>query len=187
MIVCKLIKVSTIKANKNNPRVIKDYKFQKLVQSIKEFPKMMELRPMIVDNDNTVLGGNMRLKAIQELGLKDIPDTWIKKASELTDEEKYRFIIADNNNFGSWDWDALANKWDEEQLNDWGLDTLTNEGLLAKTYSANNAAYVDEKIPYPITIIVTKDDYEKWLQIKDKLEIFDDKKAFFKIISESSL
>ena len=116
------MKLSDIKPNPNNPRVIKDDAFEKLCNSIKEFPKMMALRPMVVDQDNVVLGGNMRLKALQHLGFKEIPDTWVKKASELTDEEKRRFIIADNVSGGEWDWGVLQADWDVAQLEDWGLD-----------------------------------------------------------------
>lgn len=116
------MKLSDIKANPNNPRVIKDDKFQKLVKSIKEFPKMMELRPMIINADNIVLGGNMRLKALKELGYKDIPDTWVKRAETLTEEEQRRFIIADNVGFGEHDWEVLQAEWDVEELSDWGLD-----------------------------------------------------------------
>lgn len=116
------MKLSGIKANPNNPRVIKDDKFQKLVKSIQEFPKMMELRPMIINADNIVLGGNMRLKALKELGYKDIPDSWVKRAEDLTDNEQRRFIIADNVGFGEHDWAMLANEWDFDELSDWGLD-----------------------------------------------------------------
>lgn len=90
------MKLKEIKPNKANPRIIKDYKFKKLCNSISEFPKMMELRPIVVDTDGTILGGNMRYKALQELGYKEIPDNWVKRASELTDQEKQRFIIEDN-------------------------------------------------------------------------------------------
>ena len=117
-----MVKVSAIKPNPNNPRIIKDERFQKLVASIKEFPKMMELRPMVVNDDMVLLGGNMRLKAIIEAGYKEIPDTWLKKASELTEEEQKRFIIADNVGFGEWNWEQLANEWDSQQLTDWGLE-----------------------------------------------------------------
>ena len=116
------MKLTDIKSNPNNPRVIKDDKFKKLVKSIKEFPKMMELRPMVINNDNVVLGGNMRLKALKELGYKDIPDEWVKRASELTDDEQRRFIIVDNVGFGEHDWEMLANQWDVEELTEWGLD-----------------------------------------------------------------
>lgn len=116
------MKLSDIIINPNNPRILKDDKFKRLVKSIQEFPKMLKLRPIIVDNDNIVIGGNMRLKALQELKYKEIPDEWVKRADELTDEEKKRFIIADNVGFGEWDWDLLANEWDENDLSDWGMD-----------------------------------------------------------------
>jgi DNA modification methylase len=117
-----MIKLSTIKSNLNNPRVIKDDKFAKLVNSIKEFPKMMELRPMVVNSDMVVLGGNMRLKALKEAGYKEVPDEWVKSAESLTEEEQRRFIIADNVGFGEHDWDMLANEWDAVELEAWGLD-----------------------------------------------------------------
>lgn len=116
------IKLSSLKSNPNNPRLIKDERFHKLVQSISEFPKMMELRPIIVDSDNMILGGNMRLKALQELKYKQIPDEWVKSADKLTEEEKRRFIITDNVGFGEHDWDLLANEWNPEELEDWGLE-----------------------------------------------------------------
>ena len=114
--------ISKIKSNPNNPRIIKDEKFAKLKKSISEFPKMMELRPMVINSENIVLGGNMRLKALKELGYKDIPDNWIKRADELTEDETRRFIIADNVGFGEHDWDLLANEWDTQELEDWGLE-----------------------------------------------------------------
>lgn len=107
-----MIKLNQIKINSANPRLIKDDRFKKLVQSVKEFPKMLELRPIVIDEDGTILGGNMRYRALKELGYKEIPDNWVKKASELTDEEKRRFIIEDNVGFGEWDMDMLANEWD---------------------------------------------------------------------------
>ena len=116
------MKISSIHPNPQNPRIIKDDRFKKLVKSIQEFPKMMELRPIIVDNDGMILGGNMRFKALQELKYKDIPDEWVKRAETLTDEEKQRFIIEDNIPFGEWDWDTLANEWDQEELQGWGLE-----------------------------------------------------------------
>lgn len=114
--------LSEIHINPSNPRIIKDERFKKLVKSIDEFPKMMALRPIIIDADGMILGGNMRFKALKELKYKDIPDEWVKRASELTDEEKQRFIIEDNVPFGEWDWDTLANEWDAEQLTEWGLE-----------------------------------------------------------------
>lgn len=115
----KKVKLSEIKSNPNNPRIIKDDKFQKLVKSIQEFPKMLQIRPIVVNDDMIVLGGNMRLKACQEAGLKEV---WTIKASELTPEEQRRFIIADNVGYGEWDWEMLANEWENEELKDWGLD-----------------------------------------------------------------
>jgi len=120
------MKLSDIKANPNNPRIIKDDKFKKLVKSIKEFPKMMALRPMVVNQDNIVLGGNLRLKALKELGYTEVPDEWVKRAKDLTEDEVRRFIIADNVGFGEHDWEMLANEWDSGELEDWGLDAWQN-------------------------------------------------------------
>jgi len=116
------MKLKDIKPNPNNPRVLRDDKFQKLKKSIAEFPKMLSLRPMVIDENNVVLGGNMRLRALQELGFNDIDEAWVKRSSDLTEEEKKRFIIADNVAFGEWDWDTLANDWEVVDLEAWGLD-----------------------------------------------------------------
>lgn len=116
------MKLSEIHCNPKNPRLIKDDRFKKLCQSIKEFPKMMALRPIIIDADSMILGGNMRFKALKELGYKDVPDDWVKRDSELTEAEKQRFIIADNIGFGEYDWDILANEWDKDDLIEWGLE-----------------------------------------------------------------
>jgi len=113
------VKIKEVKANPNNPRTIKDDKFKKLVASIQGFPQMLSLRPIVVNDDMVVLGGNMRLKACKEAGLKEVP---IIKASDLSDEQQKEFIIKDNVGFGDWDWDTLSNEWDVEQLQDWGLD-----------------------------------------------------------------
>jgi len=115
----ELVSINEVKANENNPRFIKDYKFKKLVKSIKEFPEMLKLRPIVVNSDMVVLGGNMRLKACTEAGLKEV---YILKADELTEEQQREFIVKDNVGFGEWDWDILGNEWDAEQLEDWGLD-----------------------------------------------------------------
>ena len=113
------VPINTVKANPNNPRIIKDDKFAKLVKSINEFPQMLNLRPIVVNDDMVVLGGNMRLKACKEAGLKEIP---IIKASELTEQQQKEFIVKDNVGYGEWDWSDLANNWDAQQLQDWGLD-----------------------------------------------------------------
>jgi DNA modification methylase len=111
--------INEIKPNQSNPRIIKDDKFKKLVKSIQDFPQMLELRPIVIDENNIVLGGNMRLKACIEAGLKDVP---VKQAKELTEEQKKEFIVKDNVGYGEWDWDDLANNWDEQLLTEWGLD-----------------------------------------------------------------
>ena len=116
------MKLKDIKPNPNNPRVLRDEKFQKLKQSITEFPKMLSLRPMVIDENNVVLGGNMRLRALQELGFTDVDEAWVKRSSDLTEEEKKRFIIADNVAFGEWDWDTLANDWEVVDLEAWGME-----------------------------------------------------------------
>ena len=113
------VPINTVKANPNNPRIIKDDKFAKLVKSINEFPQMLKLRPIVVNDDMVVLGGNMRLKACKEAGLKEIP---IIKASELTEQQQKEFIVKDNVGYGEWDWSDLANNWDSDQLEEWGLD-----------------------------------------------------------------
>lgn len=128
------IKISDIKTNPDNPRIIRDEQYKKLVKSITEFPQMLELRPLVVDENLMVLGGNMRLRAAKEAGLKELP---VLKASELTDEQKNRFIIADNLSFGEWDFDKLANEWDAEELNDWGLDVPV-ESEEKTDYELNN-------------------------------------------------
>jgi hypothetical protein len=114
------VKISKVKGNPSNPRIIKNDKFKKLVKSIKEFPEMLKLRPIVVDDDFMVLGGNMRLKASKEAGLTEV---WIDIAEGLTKEQKKEFIIKDNVGFGEWEWDILANEWDAMDLNEWGLDT----------------------------------------------------------------
>ena len=144
----KTIKLSAIKPNENNPRYITEEKFEKLVNSIIMFPKMMQLRPMVI-KDNVLLGGNMRRKAIAEIANRieadnltkkqkesilenaavfdlvkvgEIPADWVANADDLTEEQQQEFIVKDNVGFGSWDWDALANEWDAGELAEWGLD-----------------------------------------------------------------
>jgi DNA modification methylase len=116
------MKLTDITLNDRNPRKIDAGKLAKLKKSIQEFEKMLELRPIIVDNTGVILGGNMRFLALQQLGYTDIPDTWVKRADTLSDAEKQRFIIADNVGFGDWDWDVLQEDWDVADLSDWGLD-----------------------------------------------------------------
>lgn len=112
-------KIGNIKSNPDNPRLIKDERFKKLVKSIKEFPEMLHLRPIVVNDEMVVLGGNMRLKACKEAGLTEVP---VIKASSLTPDQQREFIIKDNLGFGEWDWELIANEWDAEQVTDWGME-----------------------------------------------------------------
>src|SRR6476620_3198373 len=114
--------ISKLKPNPSNPRLIKDGKFKHLVQSLKDFPQMMALRPIIYDSKMIVLGGNMRLAALKELGYKELPDEWVKPAKGLTDDQKREFIVKDNVGFGEWNWEQIANEWDVDLLKDWGMD-----------------------------------------------------------------
>jgi len=118
-VISKKVKISEIAVNPNNPRLIKDDKFIKLVKSIKEFPEMLEIRPIVVNKDMIILGGNMRYKACQEAGIKQIP---IIIADNLTQEQEREFLIKDNVSGGDWDWELLANEWDAQELEEWGLD-----------------------------------------------------------------
>jgi DNA modification methylase len=111
--------INLIRANPNNPRICKDHKFKQLVKSIQDFPQMLELRPIVIDENNMVLGGNMRLKACLEAGLTDVP---VIHANNLSEEKKKEFIVKDNVGYGEWDWDILANNWDALELTEWGLD-----------------------------------------------------------------
>jgi ParB-like chromosome segregation protein Spo0J len=116
------VNINKVKANPDNPRLIKDDKFFKLVKSIQEFPQMLDIRPIVVNDDMIVLGGNMRLKACKEAGIKEVS---IIMASDLTEQQQREFIIKDNVGFGEWDWEDLANNWDVNELSNWGLDVPT--------------------------------------------------------------
>tara|TARA_R110002167_G_scaffold69576_5_gene196016 strand:+ start:1902 stop:2627 length:726 start_codon:yes stop_codon:yes gene_type:complete len=140
----KKVETSLILSNPNNPRLIKNKKFIKLVNSIKDFPEMLEKRPIVVDESMMVLGGNMRLKACREAGLKDV---WIDVAEGWTDKQKKEFIVKDNVSFGEWDWDILANDWEQQEVDDWGLDVWQEEveedniytrKIIAPTYEPKN-------------------------------------------------
>lgn len=146
--------LSEISTNSANPRLIKDDKFKKLVQSIKDFPAMMDLRPIIINESGTVLGGNMRLQALKEAGYTEVPEGWIKRASSLTADEERQFIIKDNVGFGEWDWETLANEWDKDDLENWGLD-------LPVDFNNQDASEDDYQMPDEIeTDIVLGDLFE---------------------------
>jgi len=148
------VSIKAIKSNPNNPRVIRDDKFRKLVKSINEFPEMLELRPIVVNDEMVVLGGNMRLKACKEAGLSEVA---IIKASNLSEAQQAEFIIKDNLGFGEWDWDMLANEYDEADLKDWGLDLPVFESVNElEDASASNKKLSDRFIIPPFSVLDTK-------------------------------
>lgn len=132
------VSIKNVKQNPTNPRIIKDYKFKKLVNSIKQFPRMLEIRPIVVNSDMIVLGGNMRLKACEEAGLKDV---YVIKVDDLTPEQQQEFIIKDNSSFGEWDWDILANEWNVDDLKEWGLDVPKWEDVSFETEIEDTGEY----------------------------------------------
>ena len=158
----RLEKINNIRVHPDNPRLIKNHKFRKLVKSIKDFPEMLEKRPLIVNKDLVCLGGNMRLKAAREAGVKKI---WIDVA-DWSEEKQREFIIKDNSGFGEWDWDILANEWVQDKLNDWGLDLPLdfNEDLKDEDLHGEEKK---EKPSIKITFQNVKDLEEAELIIKD--------------------
>jgi len=161
------VKIKDLKPNPNNPRFIRDEKFNKLKKSIKEFPEMLKLRPIVVDDNMVVLGGNMRLKALTDLGVKEVE---IIKAKDLTEDKKKQFIIKDNVGFGEWDWDMLANEWDAELIGDWGMDVPYTEDDIKEMNNPMNeqsekpfATELDSQSNYIILKFETDID---WIQAK---------------------
>jgi hypothetical protein len=173
------LKVSEIKLNPNNPRLIKDDKFTKLVQSIKDFPEMLDIRPIVVNADMVILGGNMRFKACKEAGLKEVP---IIVADNLTEEQQREFLIKDNTSGGEWDFEMLANEWDVEQLDAWGLD-------VPKAKELNEDDLFDIELPFYTPSIIKPEineiaDIDKTKKLISKIEslnIEDDLKEILKI------
>jgi len=163
------VNIKEVKSNPNNPRIIKDAKFKKLVQSIKDFPQMLELRPIVVDKDYIVLGGNMRLKACIAAGLKEVP---ILIADNLSPEQQEEFMIKDNASFGEWDWDILANEWDVNNLNDWGLDVpILNESLQPIKGSDPEIEITEEILEEHNYVVFTFDNKLDWQVIKETFGI----------------
>ena len=121
----EVVKINAVKLNPNNPRIIKDDKFKKLVQSIKDFPEMLNIRPIVVNKDMIILGGNMRFKACKEAGLKEVPII----ITDLTEEKQREFLIKDNTSGGEWDWEVLKSEWNTEDLDLWGLDLPIEEKI----------------------------------------------------------
>ena len=162
------MKLSQLKSNPNNPRLIKDDKFKKLVKSLSEFPEMMEKRPMVcvTDTDGKLypLGGNMRLKALQELKYKEIPDAWVMLADEWSEEKRKEFTIKDNVGFGEWDWDTLANEWNVEELTEWGLD-IPNFEIDEETEQRD----LSDQLKETFEVIISAIDEKQQEQIYNKL------------------
>jgi ParB-like chromosome segregation protein Spo0J len=146
-------KISEVKLNPNNPRLIKDDNFKKLVQSIKDFPEMLEIRPIVVNADMVILGGNMRFKACKEAGLKEVP---IIVADNLTEEQQKEFLIKDNVSGGEWDFKMLENEWNVEQLEEWGLDIPT---FLEETEQKDLSSTIDNL--YRIEIICKDEEHQE--------------------------
>tara|TARA_R100001460_G_scaffold75131_1_gene116267 strand:- start:1738 stop:2364 length:627 start_codon:yes stop_codon:yes gene_type:complete len=164
------IKISKIKRNPNNPRLIKDNKFHKLVKSIKEFPEMLDIRPIVVNEEMVVLGGNMRLKACQEAGLKEIP---VIKASELTENQQREFIVKDNVGFGEWDWDMIANEWDMDKLDEWGLDIPIDKKIdeLEDDDEIELPQSVQLEPPKEYILIMAEPNSVEWEELKESLQL----------------
>ena len=166
------VKISKVKGNPNNPRIIKNDKFKKLVKSIQEFPEMLKLRPIVVDEDMMVLGGNMRLKASKDAGLKEV---WIEVAEGLTEEQKKEFIVKDNVGFGEWEWDMLANEWDSSKLEGWGLDVWQNpddkidEAEEGEEIELPQALQIEP--PKEYIMILCEPNSEEWEQLKIDLKL----------------
>jgi len=150
----KKVKITEVIANPNNPRLIKDDKFKKLVKSIQDFPDMLNVRPIVVNKDMVVLGGNMRLKAIKEAGIKEINVDIV----DWNEQQQKEFIVKDNVGYGEWDWNDLANNWDSEELTDWGLDipNFNTEGFADKNKELSLDDVTDSMT---ITLKYTEEEY----------------------------
>ena len=172
MIKAKIQKVSIsyIKENDANPRFINKHKFQKLVNSVKEFPEMLSLRPIVVDKDNIILGGNMRYKACKEIGLKEV---YIIQADDLDEKKAQEFIIKDNVGFGEWDWDVLANDWDTDLLEDWGLDLNIDNAIddLEEDDDIELPQSVQLEPPKEYILIMAEPNSVDWEELKETLKL----------------
>lgn len=164
------LKINKLKPNQANPRIIKDSKFKKLVQSIKDFPEMLELRPIVVDEDMTILGGNMRYRASIQAGLKEV---YVKIAKGLSENQKKEFIVKDNVGFGEWDWDILANEWDSIKLEDWGLELKIEDQIdnLEEDEEIELPQSVQLEPPKEYVIILCEPNSVEWEELKMKLKL----------------
>jgi hypothetical protein len=166
------VKINKVKGNPNNPRIIKNDKFKKLVKSIQEFPEMLKLRPIVVDEEMMVLGGNMRLKASKDAGLKEV---WIEVAEGLTEEQKKEFIVKDNVGFGEWEWDMLANEWNSVELTEWGLDVWQNPDDKIDEAEEGEEIELPQSLqiepPKEYIMIICEPNSEEWEQLKIDLKL----------------
>lgn len=163
------LKITEVKLNPSNPRLIKDDKFKKLVQSIKDFPEMLKIRPIVVNKDMVILGGNMRYKACVEAGIKTIPVI----ITDLTEDKQKEFLIKDNVSGGEWDWDVLANEWDEVDLENWGLD-LPIYDKIDDLEDGDNLEFeqsVQIIPPMEYILIMAEPNSLDWEEIKEKLQL----------------
>lgn len=173
------MKLTELKENPDNPRTIDKGKFEKLKTSITDFPKMMVLRPIITDDDGMILGGNMRLKALRDLGFDKIPDDWVKKASDLTEDERKEFIIKDNVGFGEWDWDVLANEWNPEELAEWGL--VVPDYFDPYTHKVETPEYKPSENKPEVNSLYDEKRYVELLEEIETAEIPEEEKTFLKV------
>ena len=164
------VSISSITENAANPRTINKHKFQKLVNSVKEFPEMLSLRPIIVNKDNVILGGNMRYKACKELGLKEV---YIIQAADLDDKQAQEFIVKDNVGFGEWDWDVLANDWDIDLLEDWGLELNIDNAIddLDEDDDIELPQSVQLEPPKEYILIMAEPNSVDWEELKETLKL----------------
>ena len=175
------VSISMLKANPNNPRIMRDDRFAKLKKSITEFPDMLNKRPIVAVTDKDgklmVLGGNMRLRACQDLGLKTVP---VVLADDWTEEQRRRFIVADNVGFGEWEWDSIEDEWNEALLEEWGMEDK-RPSALKKTYDMMNGKFDGAKMEYPVTIILTPKEFRDWTKMKKEIGSLEDNDAFWRI------
>lgn len=195
----KTVKLSVIHLNPDNPRRISGPAMDRLVKSLQEFPEMLSLREIVVDETMTVLGGNMRLLALRQIGAKTVT---AKIVTGLTEEQKREFVVKDNGQWGEWDFDLLS-AWDDLPLADWGIKIPTawtaptvdqqepqeSQGLMRKNFNEGRGA--DEQVTeggtaspdkYPVTFILDQPEWETWESVKEKMKLRDDKAAFLKMI-----
>lgn len=159
-------KLTKIIPNPSNPRIIRDEKYEKLKSSLKEFPEMLEARPIVVDEKMIVLGGNMRLKALTELGVKEVK---VMQVFGWSEDQKNQFVIKDNNSFGEWDWDILANEWDSKRLEEWGLDVWQDNDV-SGLFLPGDEDDDDTEVLKTLSVKFTPETYDKVIDALEKID-----------------